>query len=195
MVEIGGQEASKPIELSLTDPEIETTSVLGPVLKMLVDQIDHFGRTHNNDADVEQSVSTIRLLQKYEMQRELQIARLQLRCHLTAEKCRHVVFVLGACLEDHELCSQAISLAGRWCWLSGDEDKFGGGYKTGKVFDITTMPLRRLNLIPPDSLWALARASRKNPTFEDDKAKYQLMADEYLRLMKLRGESLLHPGV
>lgn len=176
------------MELSFCDTQIERAAVIQAVLDLLINQTDIFHLAIYNDPILAHLISVIAFLQKYEMDRELKIARLQLREAVRAERSVMAIFVLGANMDDHDLCGQAIEKAGSWKWTSEETGKFGESVKSGRCFDISTMSLDRLNLLPTEAVWALARASRKNPSFENDREKYRAMGEEYIRLMRSRGE-------
>lgn len=122
------------------------------------------------------------------MQRELLNVRYQLASALRSATSPFIIFSLAALLSDHGLCGDALA-KGNWTYNGAEQGAFGEGVESGNVFDISALPLERLIWLSTETLWTLARASRKNPSFENNSAKCRAMGDEYVRLMKLRGES------
>lgn len=184
MKEVGNEDCTTPIELSCKT--IETSEVLDIVFDLVID-LGSIG-----DVKAEIACRVIRFLKKFEFDRELKICALRLNEDLVLGKSVFTVFLKSAQLEDHDLCGRALE-KGSWRWTDKNETEiFGQSITDGKVFDLRTMPKSHLEMIPMDSLWALLRASTKLCPDElevvggtlDTKA----MSQEYVRLMKLRGQ-------
>lgn len=188
MVEIGNKNHFRPIELS--DREFETSLVLHHVFDLLIK------RKSINDIPDERTPNVIRFLRKYELDRELEICSLQLNTDLLLDKNPWKVFLRSAYLEDHELGGRALDKARTWSRTGGNlsetvPEVFGLEVPKGRVVDFRTISRKDLGLLPLDSLWAFLRASAKLPMALTGSPWVDIsaMSEEYVRLMKLRGES------
>lgn len=185
MKEFCNKDDLAPIELS--DNTDETSLILDHVFDMVNQQVDV------NELPDDCIWAIIRFLKKYEFNRELKICALQLHANLLHKKSSWGVFLRAAYLEDHDLCGLAIEREGVWKWsLDVAPEHFGQRVASGNVFDLRTTPIEEFGKIPTDCMWALLRASAKLPSQEIAKcvrSGMKEMATEYVRLIKLRGES------
>lgn len=186
--------------LEMTDPEIENSSVVRCILKILVDHHDLF------QLNTARCINVLAFFQKYEMTREINTVRAGLKTVYPNQRpTPFQAFVLAAQLEDHAVCQRIIqsswsgrliggSWLGRWGHPSAKNDKdLLKGDPNGRIFDFATISEYQPSLLPRHVLWASLRASgvAQEQRFADDVTRSQLMAVEYTRLMKLRGMPFL----
>lgn len=133
--------------------------------------------------------------EKYGFKREIELCKYQLHTELFLQRDPWDVFLRAAYFSDHDLCGRAIAQAGsstrprpRSAIKGGS---FGETLPTGHLFDLRTAPRQALDLLPLDCQWALMRASLKAGPSDGTPGKFDSKAfgDEYVRLMRLRGES------
>jgi hypothetical protein len=70
------------------------------------------------------------------------------------------------------------------------EETFGDVLEAGRLLDPATMSLERHEMLPPEIIWALSRASLRLHVTSRKISSHFDMAREFVRLMKLEGESI-----
>lgn len=181
------EERQKPIHLE--DVTIECASVIELVFDMLY---------HSKDIctfNLYASLNVVKFLSKYEFKPKLELVRLQLRSRLLDTADAPWVFVRACELGDHELCGDVIKCGSPKPWADnvGSSGKFGTAIPGVWSLDPTAFSQTFFEYMSPQCMWALCRAFRKIPqTGDTSAASRKLMANGFVRLMKLRGTHSYH---
>lgn len=188
MVNIGKGVDQKPIELD--DEEIESAEILKEIFKILIDGGSLYDTSH------EKVGAVVGFLRKYDCKNTLATVRMQLWAALAQEKCETaplICFIQATHLDDHDLCCKILSTQYglRWGRANGgsSDEEWGVEMAGMSVFDPSAMGQSDQSLVPKDAFWAWQRASRKADFSKPKPTGLKEMGEEYLRLMKLRGES------
>jgi len=182
----GGQRET----IELSDPDFETAAIVEVILRIMFKNEKIFDMATSTHRRV------IRFIDKYDLQLERQIIRGDVAHMLAVPKeveidYINIMFDLACWLYDWGLCGAILE---RSLGFDADEfsDDFGESVQGGTPLDPTTMDFQQYQQLSPGVAWALSRASLKlhdTTTKRSSSWRKKDMADEFVRLMQLKGES------
>jgi hypothetical protein len=171
MIELGRRDKERTIELS--DPELETADIVDKVLRIMVKSRKITEMTPTSHRPI------LRFIDKYDLQFERQNIRGEIALMLALPREEEIddiliMFDLACGLQDWGLCGAIVERSLTF-EMSEFTDEFGEAKEGGTPLD--PMALSRASLKLHDSTTKMSDYWRK-----------KAMADEFVRLMQLKGE-------
>lgn len=187
MIELGRRDKERTIELS--DPEFETADIVDKVLRIMAKSRKITEMTPTSHRPI------LRFIDKYDLQFERQNIRGEIALMLALPREEEIddiliMFDLACGLQDWGLCGAIVERSLTF-EMSEFTDEFGEAKEGGTPLDPMTMDFERYRQLSSGVAWALSRASLKlhdSTTKMSDYWRKKAMADEFVRLMQLKGE-------
>jgi hypothetical protein len=185
MMDLGKEDKERTIEL--LDPDFETATVINIVLSIM------FRKQNILDLQPKFHRRTLKFLDKYDLLHEQETVRGHIALRLALPFGDEIIdlpvmFDLACWLHDWPLSGAVLARGHDYL---NDEDvgnsadeAFGNELGNGAIFDPAMMSFERHQALPAGVIWALSRASLSVSSSGD-----RAMADEFVRLMQLKGES------
>jgi len=173
--------------IELSDPEFETADVVDKVLRIMGKSRKITEMTPTSHRPI------LQFIDKYDLQFERQIIRGEIALMLALPREEEIddiiiMFDLACGLQDWGLCGAIVERSLTF-EMSEFTDEFGEAMEGGTPLDPTTMDFEQYQQLSPGVAWALSRASLKLHGKMSDCWSKKAMADEFVRLMQLKGES------